>query len=285
MDRLLRSLRFIEDHLDEPFEATDVAAAASLSPWHFARIFQALTGDTVMGYVRRRRLTEAAQRLADGDPVRLIELALDSGFESQAAFTRAFKRQFGMPPGAVRKAGQTWLARCRWPLDATALAHLSETVTMEPTFTEREDIPVVGLSSTVQAGQSSDGPGQWRRFRSYVEKIKHRRGKDYLGVVEVVDKAAGTFRYSPAVEVSHIEDVPDGLTAKTLSGGRFAVFTHRLASRDIGGELRRTFGYIYGTWVPKAGVCLRAYYDLEVYDERFDSQALTGEIDIWVPVK
>ena len=87
MDRIVRSLAFIEDRLGERFEAGDVAAAAGLSPWHYARVFQALTGETVMGYVRKRRLTEAARRLADGDTVRLIELALDSGFESQAAFT------------------------------------------------------------------------------------------------------------------------------------------------------------------------------------------------------
>lgn len=284
MDRLVASLRFIEDNLGEPFAVADVAAAAGLSVWHAARVFHALTGDTVMGYVRKRRLTEAARRLAEGDRVRLIELALDSGFESQAAFTRAFKRQFGMPPGAVRRSGRTWLPRCRWPLDAASLAQLSETITMEPTFTERGDVHFVGLQEDIAPGGQSDGPNVWRRFRPYAEKIKHRMSND-LGVVEIVDKETGAYAYSAGVEVSAIEDVPDGLVGKTLKGGRFAVFTHTLASQDIGGELKRTFGYIYGTWIPNADVCLRAYYDLEVYDDRFDHRTLSGEIDIWVPIK
>jgi AraC family transcriptional regulator len=190
-----------------------------------------------------------------------------------------------MPPGAVRKSGRTWLPRCRWPLDAAALAYLAETVTMEPKYIEHGDISFVGLRQVPDPGKRADGPGTWRSFVPYIDKIPHRRGCHMLGVIEVIDKDAGAFAYSAAIEVDRIADVPEGLTAKTLAGGRFAVFTHRLATRDIGGELTRTFGYIYGTWVPKSGTKLRAYYDLEVYDERFDPKTISGEVDIWVPVK
>lgn len=285
MDRFLKGLRYIEDHLLKRFTVAEVARAAGYSAYHYCRLFHSLTGDSVMGYARKRRLTVAAQALTNGAETRLIDLALDCGFESQAAFTRAFKRHFGVPPGAVRRSGRTWLPRCRWPLDAAALTHLAETVTMEPKYTERGDIHVVGLREQPDPGKRADGPGLWRRFRPLMDKIPHRQGTHNLGVVEVIDKDAGAFAYSAAIEVERIADVPEGLAAKTLAGGRFAVFTHRLASRDIGGELTRSFGYIYGTWVPKTGTKLRAYYDLELYDHRFDSKTISGEIDIWVPVK
>ncbi len=285
MNRFLEGLRYIEDNLLTRFSVADVARAAGYSAYHYCRLFHSLTGDSVMGYARKRRLTVAAQELTNGAKTRLIDLALDCGFESQAAFTRAFKRHFGVPPGTVRRSGRTWLPRCRWPLDAAALATLAETLTMEPTFTERDDIAFVGLRQDVDAKQGVDGPGVWRRFRPMIEKIPHRRGTHALGVIEVIDKEAGAFAYSAAVEVERIADPPQGLTGKTLPGGRFAVFTHRLASCDIGGELKRTFGYIYGTWVPRSGVKLRAYYDLELYDQRFDNKTISGEVDIWVPIK
>jgi len=290
MDRFLQGLRYIEDHLLKRFTVADVARAAGYSAYHYCRLFNSLTGDSVMGYARKRRLTMAAQALTNGAGTRLIDLALDCGFESQAAFTRAFKRHFGTPPGAVRKSGRTWLPRCRWPLDAAALAYLSETVTMKPNFIEHGDISFVGLREEAEPKTRVDGPALWRRFVPLMDKIPHRRGMHTLGVIEVVDKDAGAFAYSAAVEVERAAlkrtaKLPDGLVANTLPGGRFAVFTHKLASRDIGGELTRTLGYIYGTWVPNSGAKLRAYYDLEVYDERFDPATISGEVDIWVPVK
>ena len=285
MNRFLAGLRYMEDNLRRRFSVADVARAAGYSAYHYCRLFHSLTGDSVMGYARKRRLTVAAQALTNGATTRLIDLALDCGFESQAAFTRAFKRHFGVPPGAVRRSGRTWLPRCRWPLDAATLLHLAETVTLEPKYTEHGDFHVVGLREQPDPGKRADGPGLWRRFRPFMDKIPHRRGTHSLGVIEVIDKDAGAFAYSAAVEVAQIADVPEGLTAKTLAGGRFAVFTHKLASRDIGGELTRTLGYIYGTWVSKSGTKLRAYYDLELYDHRFDNKTISGEVDIWVPVK
>jgi len=283
--RFLQGVEFIEAHLAEPFALAEVAAAAGVSPWHYARMFQALTGETVMGYARKRRLSEAAHKLANGGSSRLIDLALESGFESQAGFTRAFKRQFGITPGEVRRIERRWLPRIRAPLDRAALSHLTDAITLEPAIIERGDISFVGLREEVRARQKSDGPGLWQRFWPQASRISYRcKGGPALGVVEVVDRETGTFAYTAAVEVERIDAVPDGLVAKTLEGGRFAVFTHTLTSPDIGGELRRTFQYIYGTWVPKSDVCLRAWYDIELYDARFDAARLCGEIDIYVPI-
>jgi AraC family transcriptional regulator len=285
MNRFLGGLRYIEDNLLKRFTVADVARAAGYSAYHYCRLFHSLAGDSVMGYARKRRLTVAAQALTNGAKTRLLDLALDCGFESQAAFTRAFKRHFGLPPGAVRKSGRVWLPRCRWPLDAATLVHLAETLTMTPRFTERGDIIVVGLRQDANMKAGVDGPNVWRQFRPLIDKIPHRRGKHAFGVVEVSDKQAGAVAYSAAVEVERLGKLAPGLAGKTLPGGRFAVFTCKLASCDIGGELKRTFGYIYGTWVPNSGAKLRASYDLELYDERFDPKTISGEVDIWVPVR
>ena len=102
MDRLSKALAFIESNLSEAIGVEQIATASGLSVFHFCRLFRRVMGETVMSYVRRRRLSEAAVRLRDED-IRLIELALESGFESQQAFHRAFKRLFDMTPGEFRR--------------------------------------------------------------------------------------------------------------------------------------------------------------------------------------
>lgn len=80
----------------------DVAAHAGFSTNYFNRIFFAHTGFNVMEYVRFTRLKSAARLLRTTDKD-ILDIAFDCGYESQESFTRAFKKQYGMPPGEYRK--------------------------------------------------------------------------------------------------------------------------------------------------------------------------------------
>ena len=71
-----RVLDFIDANLCEPLTLSDIAAAAGLSPYHMSRLFTVVMAESVMGYVRARRLEMAAARLMEKPDVRLIDLAL-----------------------------------------------------------------------------------------------------------------------------------------------------------------------------------------------------------------
>lgn len=96
-------LAWIEARLDEPLTLDAIAAQAGLSPYHFSRLFTARMGRSVMAYARGRRLIRGARRLVAEPDIKLIDLAFDGGFESQEAFTRAFRRLFGVSPGRFRQ--------------------------------------------------------------------------------------------------------------------------------------------------------------------------------------
>lgn len=96
---------YIEAHITEAITLSRLAAAAGYSPWHSARIFKELTGKTPFEYIRRRRLSEAAVRLADSD-ARVVDVALEFVFDSHEGFTRAFSREFGVTPQDYRKKVQ-----------------------------------------------------------------------------------------------------------------------------------------------------------------------------------
>lgn len=88
---------FIEAHLAEPVTLSALARAARYSPWHAARLFKEYTGRSPFDYIRQRRLSAAANRLS-ASPCKVVDVAFDFVFDSHEGFTRAFTRQFGMPP-------------------------------------------------------------------------------------------------------------------------------------------------------------------------------------------
>ena len=88
---------YIETHLGEPITLAELARKAGYSQWHAARIFKELTGHAPFEYVRTMRLTKAAERLMDGG-TKVVDVAFDFVFDSHEGFTRAFTRQFGLPP-------------------------------------------------------------------------------------------------------------------------------------------------------------------------------------------
>jgi AraC family transcriptional regulator len=99
--RLSRVLEYIHAHLGEALDIRGMASTANLSRFHFARAFKASTGQTPYEYVRAKRLAQAKVLLAQNRP--LAEIALALNFSSQANFTRAFRREFGITPGQYRE--------------------------------------------------------------------------------------------------------------------------------------------------------------------------------------
>jgi AraC family transcriptional regulator len=99
--RLNRVLEYVHAHLGGALDIRGMASAANLSRFHFSRAFKASTGQTPYQYASAKRLAQAKVLLAQNQP--LAEIALALNFSSQANFTRAFRREFGITPGRYRE--------------------------------------------------------------------------------------------------------------------------------------------------------------------------------------
>lgn len=101
MDEKRRAVRLMQDyiskHLKETITLKQLGNACYLSPSYAAKVFKELTGYTPYYYIKARRLSEAAKKLRDED-LKVIDVALDYVFDSHEGFTRAFSKQFGLPP-------------------------------------------------------------------------------------------------------------------------------------------------------------------------------------------
>jgi AraC-like DNA-binding protein len=101
MARVTRSIRAIERRPDGALGLGSLAREAGLSPYHFLRTFERLTGITPHQYVRRARLRDAASRLA-AEREKVLDIAYDCGFGDVSNFNRAFRGEFGLSPLAWR---------------------------------------------------------------------------------------------------------------------------------------------------------------------------------------
>jgi AraC family transcriptional regulator len=99
-------LRYIREHINEPLDRETLASVAGFSIPHFHRVFTAHVGESAISYVRRLRLERAGRKLRMG-AVDITEVALAAGYDSHAAFSKAFKQQFGVSPSEFRQLGCT----------------------------------------------------------------------------------------------------------------------------------------------------------------------------------
>lgn len=105
INRLRRVAQHIDRHLFDPLRLDDLADVASMSRFHFERVFADYAGETPLARVRRLRLQLARRLLLRGDARSILDLALTCGYNSAEAFARAFRAQFGQTPSALRAAG------------------------------------------------------------------------------------------------------------------------------------------------------------------------------------
>src|SRR5438067_2073568 len=101
--RAIEAALWLDDHVHEPIDLHDAAAAAGLSAFHFLRLFTAVVGATPHQYLLRARLRRAARLLAAGERS-ITDVAYDVGFGDLSNFVRTFRRAAGVSPRRFRRA-------------------------------------------------------------------------------------------------------------------------------------------------------------------------------------
>lgn len=271
----------LERHLTKPLSLRQLSDLCAVSPFHMARVFRQALGMPPMAYLRARRLSIAARDLALGDQD-ILTIALDAGYTSHEAFTRAFAGYFGMVPSTVRAARSlsalTLLEPCIMKQDL--LVDVSP-----PDLRDRPAFRVSGLSGTFSFGKVEGIPPLWQAFGQQAEALPPSeaapfRGPVFYGVCYDADET-GTFRYLAGVEIPDTAPVPEGMTTVAIPARRYAVFTHRGHISD----LPKTVYTIWNQALPGASLTPACAPEFELYDQRFDPQTGRGSVEIWIPLK
>ena len=270
-----RALWIIDRNLERDLGLREIADACAVSRHHLAHAFGETVGMTVMGYVRGRRLSEAAERLAAGAGD-ILQVALVSGYGSHEAFSRAFRAKFHATPEAVRRRRSTE------GLDLTPAIQLDERDQVSvpaPMFREGRALLAVGFSERRRFGDVKAITALWRRFAPEVAAIENKAHTSPIGILTPAGED-GDFDYSCAVLVRDFSKSPGNLHRIRIPAQRYAVFPHAGHVSSVG----RTYDTILNDWLPGAGRTLTEGPSLEWHADTFDPMTGEGGIQIWLPV-
>jgi AraC family transcriptional regulator len=278
-DFLADTLAYIEAHLFDTLSVAALADVAGLSPYHFSRMFSARFGDSAIAYVRARRMQAAARRLAEGEPS-LAELAFDCGFESQAAFTRAFRREFGVPPGRYKRE-----AAAQHPDKKETT--MSETAPMQLTqldqLVHREAFTIAGLRAMFDESNKSGIPALWPRLLACLP-LPDQIGRRTYGAIWTDTPGQSAANYMAGVEVKGEAPLPAGFERLDIAAQDYVVFRQMLDGPDLHPQMQRAAKEIWGERLPRLGRKLVQAPDFELYPEGFDPTKPGQYVDIYVPV-
>jgi AraC family transcriptional regulator len=270
LERIQRGVDFAEAHLDEDVSLTAIARAAGLSQWHFQRIFKSITQETLKAYVRARRMAVAMDRLLTTE-LRVIDIAVLAGFDSQEAFARAFKQAFGISPMAYRKLGNRNLFLEKLKLDGDMLRHVLDRVSPEPELVQVRAMTLVGCRTRFFGADSDKNnigeqlPPLWAAFLPRRSEIAHARGDVCYGVVRREHDDGDRLEYFAAMQVDELGALPPDMAVVEIPAATYARFEHRGRAEDID----RTVSYAYSTWLMRSGRRHTYGPDLEIYDSRY----------------
>lgn len=284
---LEQAILYIEQHLYEEVKVEDVASFAGYSYYHFNRQFVAILGESVGSYIKKRRLANAAQKLLYTDD-KIINIAIEHCFESNEAFSRAFKTLYKVTPQEYRKNRIQTFVSTKEHLNHKLLNHLLHHVNVHPKIVQLPKILVAGIQNNSELNVNAKN-SYWKEFYKQVDTIPNQvKPARYFGLYNSCNKTSHfslneemPFEELIGVEVYSHENIPDTFHTETIESSRYAVFTHKGSLKT----LSQTIDYIWGTWLLSTKEEITANEVFELYDERFlGFDNPDSEMDIYIPI-
>ncbi|MEF3306143.1 AraC family transcriptional regulator [Paenibacillus sp. GYB003] len=293
LKQIQATIDYAEAHLGEELSLSRLAQVANFSDYHFHRVFQAMAGEAVMDYVRKRRLARSAYRIAYTD-AKLIDVALENGFRNHETFTRAFKRMFGMTPADYRKQGVKPPAYPKLNVLQRKYNPYLGGIRMEYRIVAKPAFKVIGYelrTSTCDGENLREIPAFWQQYLQNrrwerIPNAVHRDSPVELGICHSFDMDSGTFTYMIGMEAEHFEGVPDDLACREFTAAEYAVFTTPKVPREqFSASIQSTWQSVFSEWFPHSGYEHAGTPEFELYDERCHPDKPEVQMDIYVPIK
>lgn len=262
----------VESRLEEAFDLDEAIACTYMSKFHFYRIFKAVTGLSVLDYVKRRRLGMAARHLLlTGDDI--LTTAVNYGFQSPEVFIRNFKRQFGCTPSVFRKTGSLDVIHGKtgkMNVDALRIAIKNRNGTIhvvEKTETI-DDLKLVGFERETNNAGSRTVIHAMERFMRAMNQIPNAKAEPVYRICYDLNHNGESESYKEliALAVHDFRDIPEGMTTKRIRRARIVTYRHegKLFTEHTE-NIVQTYEFLYAFRIPHSNVTLTPDFFMERY--------------------
>lgn len=287
---------YIEEHISEELKIETLAKLASLSQFYYQRLFSRLVRKPVNEYIKLRRLANSSGALLDKRK-RILDIALDYGFSSHAAFTRTFKEAFGMTPEDYR-ANPVRLNNFVKPqllLNYTLVDEnvplITDGIILEITRRKiSSPLYFIGLTAEEPFNQMPGGGETgvdtlgklWDTFHERKPTIPELiRDGDELGVTHMGTRE-GYYRYFAGAQ-ANCDKPSDGYTSWKLSRGEYIVCSFEAEDFEhlVMDAIYKAHKYLFETWLPNHKIIAKPFAA-----ERYASHSPeTTSMEIWVQIE
>ncbi len=282
LTRMSEAIDAMERTMEEPLDIGKFAKAAYSSPFHFQRMFWMLTGMTVGEYVRKRKLTLAAQELASSSS-KVLDIALKYGYDSPESFAKAFRKLHGIAPSDARKPGVSLKAFPRISFHIS----LKGDKDMDYRIVEKNAFQVIGKAietTSVEGENSRDIPKFWQESNQNgtVDRLISLAGRPdaILGICMDMVMENSTFTYMIAVDNKTGVEAPEGFVVREIPAHTWAVFT---SIGPMPHAIQEIWRRVFQEWFPATGYEHAGGSEMELYPEGYVN-ADDYRCEVWVPI-
>lgn len=279
------AMAYIEEHLTEEIDYSEISRIAYCSEYHFKRMFSFLSGISLSEYIRRRRLTFAALDLKDRN-LRIIDVAVKYGYGSADSFTRAFYSIHGILPSEARNENIQLKAYPKMTFQFSIKGGCE----MNYRIVEKEKFNLIGFKKRVPIIFEGVNPeiAKMSEFLTpdVVKQLKTISNIEPLGIISASTNFSEE-RMEETGELDHYIGVATSNNEITkfdvleIDAGTWAVF------ESIGPfpeTLQNVWGRIYSEWFPSSGYEAAKGPEI-LWNESPDTANPRYKSEIWIPVK
>ncbi len=288
-DAIALCIDYIEKNIKNELSPELIANECGYSTFHFSRVFNINKGITLMEYVKKRRLSLAAEDLFDDK--KIIDIALEYGFQTHNGFSKAFKKEFGFSP-------TQYLKRMDRNLEKELILKFGGDF-MKPTIIEKPTFKVAGYgikTNITNGNYTKDVASFWINYdgenlESKMYQILNPPKHGEVGLCIPSSEDNGEATYMLGVIVNDFTDATNDMITVEVPEATYAVFTTppvntstEIENNEFANVIKQTWKYIFEEWFKDSGYVFdETKLDFEYYDERCHPTIGTV-MDIYVPV-
>lgn len=286
-ETIIETVDYIEENLYNKISLDEIALYTGISKYYLHRIFKSLTGESIIEYVQGRKLTSSINELINTN-MRIIDIALNYGFDYEQSYIRAFKKCFGCTPLKVRSDQTSLSLILKEKINTNDILSLGNSITYTPQFVFKQKFNLIGIKHKILSKSGDKSANIYGRDFFYNQKHKIENAintQEYFGFTDW--SSYGFIYYIPSMQVSDLDIVPEGMTSISIPAHKYVVFRFvgffrpdNLNSRHLG----RLLVQLYRKWIFKSGYKFADTFRFE-YINNSISKDNYCELYVFQPIK